>query len=78
VFEYDAIVHMGLEDFAKGLKIEVAAANFKANDSGGASVGPLMPFGPYLLPTTSDLGMLTALNLSVANDANDEDGYSAV
>jgi len=48
-----AVVHMGLEDRAKGLKIEVAALNNRASDN-----TTVYPTAPPILPTTVDLGKL--------------------
>ncbi|CAE7715181.1 pcp, partial [Symbiodinium pilosum] len=53
---WDAIVHLGFEDEAKGLKLETMAANVRALKRGRVVVG-----GPQLLPTTGDLGAV-ALN----------------
>ncbi len=55
---YDAILHMGLENMARGLKLEVAAANYEANDSGGPSRGPAVLGAPFIEPTTAHLGRL--------------------
>lgn len=57
-FGYDALLHMGLEDGLKGLKLEVAAVNIRANDTGGPSTMVAVPGAPALLPTTADLGHL--------------------
>ncbi|CAE7560769.1 pcp [Symbiodinium necroappetens] len=53
---WDAVVHLGFEDEAKGLKLETMAANVRALHK-----GKVAPEGPQLLPTTSDLGAV-ALN----------------
>ena len=53
---WDAIVHLGFEDEAKGLKLETMAANQRA-----LKRGKVVLEGPQLLPTTSDLGAV-ALN----------------
>ncbi|CAK8985199.1 Pyrrolidone-carboxylate peptidase (5-oxoprolyl-peptidase) (Pyroglutamyl-peptidase I) (PGP-I) (Pyrase) [Durusdinium trenchii] len=53
---WDAIVHLGFEDEAKGLKLETMAFNARAENK-----GPVVPTGPKLLPTTGDLGAV-ALN----------------
>ena len=53
---WDAVVHLGFEDEAKGLKLETMAFNAKAS-----STDPVVPEGPHLLPTTGDLGAV-ALN----------------
>lgn len=58
---YDAVMHCGLEDGAKGLKIEVAAVNIKANDTGDDGTLPAVPGAPHLLATTVNIGWL-ALN----------------
>ena len=55
---YHAILHTGLEDTAKGLKLEVAASNQMANDTGGPSTQPAIPGAPALLPTTVNLGWI--------------------
>jgi hypothetical protein len=60
-FGFDAILHMGLENSAKGLKLEVAAANFRANDTGGPSTEPAIDGAPFLQPTTAHLGRLEAV-----------------
>ncbi|CAE8581307.1 unnamed protein product [Polarella glacialis] len=49
--DWDAIVHLGFEDSAKGLKLETMALNQRALHQ-----GPVVPLGPLLLPTTADLG----------------------
>ena len=51
--EWSLIIHLGLEDAAKGLKFEVAALNNKGSDNTSA-----VPGGPTLLPSTVDLGLL--------------------
>ncbi len=53
---WDAVVHLGFEDEAKGLKLETMAFNMRA-----LKRGPVHPDGPHLLPTTGDLGAV-ALN----------------
>eukprot|EP00438_Fugacium_kawagutii_P005673 Skav227803 [mRNA] locus=scaffold948:83585:84247:+ [translate_table: standard] len=53
---WDAVVHLGFEDEAKGLKLETMAFNHRALHS-----DPVVPEGPHLLPTTGDLGAV-ALN----------------
>mmetsp|Transcript_55967 Transcript_55967/g.122404 ORF Transcript_55967/g.122404 Transcript_55967/m.122404 type:complete len:219 (+) Transcript_55967:42-698(+) len=53
---WDAVVHLGFEDEAKGLKLETMAFNLRAS-----STHPVVPEGPHLLPTTGDLGAV-ALN----------------
>ncbi|CAE7426019.1 pcp [Symbiodinium natans] len=53
---WDAIVHLGFEDEAKGLKLETMAANKRALHKGKVASA-----GPELLPTTGDLGAV-ALN----------------
>ncbi|KJE93556.1 hypothetical protein CAOG_04325 [Capsaspora owczarzaki ATCC 30864] len=50
---YDVIIHMGLEDAAKGLLFETIGFNQRANAS---TPGPIQPGGPTLLPTTVNLG----------------------
>jgi len=55
---YDAILHTGLENVAKGLKLEVVAANFRANDTGGPSTHPAIKGSPFIEPTTAHLGRL--------------------
>jgi hypothetical protein len=36
---FDMVVHTGLENSAKGLKLEIAATNQQANDTGGGARG---------------------------------------
>ena len=48
---WDAVVHLGFEDEAKGLKLETMAFNLRVS-----STHPVVPEGPHLLPTTGDLG----------------------
>lgn len=70
---YDAILHMGLENVARGLKLEVAAANYEANDSGGPSQRPAVPGAPFIEPTTAHLG-----RLAVTANHPGKDPYAAV
>jgi pyrrolidone-carboxylate peptidase len=60
----DAVIHMGLENSTRGLKIEVVGANLLANASddssksaaaAAAAVLPIVPGGPPVLPTTADM-----------------------
>eukprot|EP00440_Ansanella_granifera_P076297 gb/GFBE01082798.1/.p1 GENE.gb/GFBE01082798.1/~~gb/GFBE01082798.1/.p1 ORF type:complete len:243 (+),score=34.71 gb/GFBE01082798.1/:1-729(+) len=53
---WQAVVHLGFEDEAKGLKLETMASNQRA-----LNAGPVDVLGPSLLPTTADLGAV-ALN----------------
>ena len=54
--DYDAVVHMGLENGAKGLKLETAGVN--ALGSKMSMRFPAVPGAPLLLPITADLGNL--------------------
>jgi len=63
---YDLVLHTGLEDFAKGLKLETAATNQQANDTGGPSTQPAVPGGAELLPTTVNLGWMSLAVLKAA------------
>jgi len=60
---YDAVIHTGLEDFAKGLKLEIAGANVQA-ESGGQ---PAVWSGPDLLATTVNLGWLSVKRLATVS-----------
>ena len=51
----DAIVHLGLEDSAKGLKIELTAVNQRADSDVGV---PIAPAGPAISTITFDLARL--------------------
>lgn len=53
---YDAVVHMGLENGAKGLKLETVGVN--ALGSRMSEKFPAVPGAPLLLPITADLGNL--------------------
>lgn len=74
----DAILHLGLENTAKGLKMEVAAANYKANDTGGPSHTPAIPGAPYLQPTTADLGRILASDLRPRTDPYATSGHQLI
>lgn len=54
--DYDAVIHMGLENGAKGLKLETIGAN--ALGSKMSERFPAVPGAPLLLPITADLGNL--------------------
>lgn len=72
-FPYDAILHLGLEDFAKGLKLETFALNQLADPDGSEESGrclsnsnfdqptgpPAVPNAQCELPTTAHLGRLS-------------------
>ena len=66
---YDMVLHTGLEDFAKGLKLETAATNQQANDTGGPSTLPAVPGAPDLLPTTVNLGWVSLAAIRAAGTA---------
>jgi pyroglutamyl-peptidase len=62
--EWDAVLHLGLENSAKGLKFEAVAANVQASASGNAAwsvevdpstVTPAIAGAPWLQPTTAPL-----------------------
>lgn len=55
---YDAVFHLGFESSAKGLKLEVAAANILANDTGADGHERAVQDGEPLLPTTVNTGWL--------------------
>ncbi len=63
---YSMVLHTGLENSAKGLKLEVAATNQQANDTGGPSTAPAVPGAPDLLPTTVNLGWMSLAALKAA------------
>lgn len=67
---FDMVLHTGLENQAKGLKLETVASNNLANDSGGASTGPAIPGAPDMLPTTVDLGWVDMASISAAAQFN--------
>eukprot|EP00123_Amoebidium_parasiticum_P006193 comp17208_c0_seq1/m.16154 comp17208_c0_seq1/g.16154 ORF comp17208_c0_seq1/g.16154 comp17208_c0_seq1/m.16154 type:complete len:216 (-) comp17208_c0_seq1:172-819(-) len=50
---WDGIIHLGLEDYARGLKLETVAANVKA-----VAGGQLVPGKIEVLPTTADLSCM--------------------
>jgi hypothetical protein len=73
-FPYDAILHLGLEDVAKGLKLETFALNQLAEPDGSEPQGsvcltnsnydqptapPAVPGAQCELPTTANLGRLS-------------------
>lgn len=63
---YHAVFHTGFEEDAKGLKLEVAAANLRANDTGADSHQHAMPGSPSLQVTTVDVGRLSLPSLDAA------------
>lgn len=65
---YHAVLHTGLEDKAKGLKLEVAAANLQAQDNGTAGRTPAAEGEQDLLPTTVNVGWLSLKNLVITGD----------
>lgn len=68
---WDAIIHLGLEDSAKGLKIEVAAVNVRASEDNAPwsvsyddlsernNVDEAVPHAPYMLATSAPLDRLS-------------------
>jgi len=68
---YAATVHMGLEDFAKGLKLETMAANIRADDSGADGTEEAVEGAPHLLPTTVNLGWLSLKNIVIGGGSDD-------
>mmetsp|Transcript_137618 Transcript_137618/g.439695 ORF Transcript_137618/g.439695 Transcript_137618/m.439695 type:complete len:362 (+) Transcript_137618:61-1146(+) len=64
---YDAVFHTGLEDFAKGLKLEVAAANIQADDTGAPGRSPAVAGALSLLPTTVNVGWMRLKNLKIVS-----------
>eukprot|EP01100_Stratorugosa_tubuloviscum_P005577 TRINITY_DN247_c2_g3_i1.p1 TRINITY_DN247_c2_g3~~TRINITY_DN247_c2_g3_i1.p1 ORF type:complete len:252 (-),score=127.82 TRINITY_DN247_c2_g3_i1:53-808(-) len=54
---WDAILHLGLEDYAKGLKLETVAANILAT-SNSSNPQPIQIFGLPILPITADLSRM--------------------
>lgn len=56
---YDAVLHLGLEDAAKGLKLEVTAANIQAKDSGDDSKIIAIEGAPHIWPTTVNIGWVS-------------------
>jgi len=63
---YHAVFHTGFEEEAKGLKLEVAAANLRANDTGTDSHEHAIPGSPSLQVTTVDVGRLSLPSLDAA------------
>jgi pyrrolidone-carboxylate peptidase len=75
VASWDAVLHLGLEDSAKGLKLETFAVNQLAEPTEGASAEgatclnnsnydqptgvPAVPFASCEMPVTADLGRLS-------------------
>lgn len=62
---YDAVFHTGLEDYAKGLKLEVAAVNVQAKEEGSTGEQRAVPGAEYLLPTTVNTGWMSLRNLVI-------------
>lgn len=62
---YDGIFHMGLEDGAKGFKLEVVAANIQAQDNGLPGHAPAIPGTPHILATTVNVGWLSLRHLAL-------------
>jgi len=60
---YDAVIHTGLEDFAKGLMLEIAGANVQAESDDQ----PAVRSGPDLLATTVNLGWLSVKRLATVS-----------
>jgi len=60
------VIHTGFEDYAKGLKLEVAAANIMANDTGTSGTHCAVPSAPHLLVTTVNTGWLSFQSISAA------------
>lgn len=59
----DAVIHLGLENSAKGLKVELVGANtLAASPIEGAKIEP---WGPPLSPVTLDLGRLQVLEAAL-------------
>ncbi|EER16028.1 Pyrrolidone-carboxylate peptidase, putative [Perkinsus marinus ATCC 50983] len=54
-----AIVHLGLEDRAKGLKLEVAAKNILAESNSSL---PILPNVTSILPSTANLGLVNGID----------------
>ncbi|KAF4752664.1 hypothetical protein FOZ63_029156 [Perkinsus olseni] len=54
-----AIVHLGLEDRAKGLKLEVAAKNVLAESNSSL---PILANGTSILPSTANLGLIDVVD----------------
>lgn len=64
---YDAIFHTGLENYAKGMKLEIAASNTRANDTGAGGTLPAVAGAQDVLPTTVNIGWMTLKTLEVVN-----------
>ena len=64
--EWRVIIHLGLEDVAKGLKLEVAALNNRASDN-----STVKDDGPTILPTTVDLGQMHLKSFQGLEDAQE-------
>jgi len=60
----DAIIHLGLEDGAKGLFVETVGANLLAEPSFEGE--KIEPFGPAVNPVTIDLGRLDITQAALA------------
>lgn len=63
--KWSFLLHMGLEDVAKGLKLEVAAANLLASEMNltKEEQPPAIPGAPFVLPTTQNLNYFTLHDL---------------
>eukprot|EP01006_Ploeotia_vitrea_P057528 TRINITY_DN68185_c2_g1_i1.p1 TRINITY_DN68185_c2_g1~~TRINITY_DN68185_c2_g1_i1.p1 ORF type:complete len:172 (+),score=8.27 TRINITY_DN68185_c2_g1_i1:510-1025(+) len=61
--KWDMLLHMGLENKAKGLKLEVAAANILARPNKTAPEYPIHKGGPAILPTSVNLEDISLDNL---------------
>ena len=70
----DAVITLGLESKAKGLRIELAGANVLAESNETAAIDPTRPLGALSPPTidTSRLDIKTALE-PIAKRANTQD-----
>jgi len=64
----DAVVLLGLENSASGLKVELVGANILAKDKTPVATGALKiePWGPPLSPVTLDLGRLEVVEAALA------------
>lgn len=63
---YQAVIHTGFEDSARGLKLEVAASNTMAKDNGAPGSSRAVQGAPHLLVTTVNTGWLSFQSMGAA------------
>ena len=71
--KWGAIIHCGLEDSAKGLKLETVAANILAKDNSSSPDEPVEPGDPFICPTTANLNRINLPHLFSYTNINAND-----